>query len=76
MLSIEQVQEFNDFFTRGIFDNAEPLYQSWINLKRADIDPDPNSDLGTENEENDDDEMKFGMMMMLFLFLPINLHFF
>ena len=41
MLSIEQVQEFNDFFTRGIFDIAEPLDQSWINLKRAAAPPPP-----------------------------------
>ena len=35
MLSIEQVEEFNDFFNRGVFDIAEPLFQSWITLKRA-----------------------------------------
>ena len=39
--SVEQVQEFNDFFTRGIFDIAEPLFQSWIILKRAAAPPPP-----------------------------------
>ena len=28
VLSIEQVEEFNDFFNRGVFDIAEPLFQS------------------------------------------------
>ena len=41
VLSIEQVEEFNDFFTRGIFEIAEPLYQSWIILKRAAAPPPP-----------------------------------
>ena len=41
VLSIEQVEEFNDFFTRGIFEIAEPLYQSWITLKRAAAPPPP-----------------------------------
>ena len=45
--SVEQVQEFNDFFTRGIFDIAEPLDQSWINLKRVAAAPPPPTDTET-----------------------------
>ena len=35
VLTIEQVEKFNDIFGRGITDVDEPLFQAWLLLKRA-----------------------------------------
>ena len=35
VLNKKQRAEFNDFFRRGIVDVEEPLFQSWLKLKRA-----------------------------------------